>query len=79
MLHWLLQVPCLLPQVLCASHLCACCTVSVAGLVAAAGVLQATNATYAPYLFQPDKLFGEYDIGDKSIQCGRKADAFKWW
>lgn len=43
------------------------------------GVLQDTNATHAPYLFQPDKLHGEYDIGDKSIQCGRKADAFKWW
>jgi hypothetical protein len=52
-------------------------TVSGASLDAAAGVLQATNATYAPYLFQPDKLYGECDIGDKSIQCGRKADAFK--
>jgi hypothetical protein len=45
----------------------------------AAGILQSTNATHAPYLFQPDKLYGDYDLGDKSIQCGRKADAFKWW
>lgn len=33
----------------------------------------------ATYLFQEDKLFQEYDLGDKTIQCGRKPDAFKAW
>ena len=37
------------------------------------------NASNAAYLFQPDKNFVEYDLGDRSIQCGRKADAFKLW
>jgi len=43
------------------------------------GSLQAMNASNAAYLFQPDKNFVEYDLGDRSIQCGRKADAFKLW
>jgi glutamate decarboxylase len=41
--------------------------------------LKGVNATSASYLFQPDKLFTEYDIGDKTIQCGRKTDSFKLW
>uniref|UniRef100_A0A6B2L370 Glutamate decarboxylase n=1 Tax=Arcella intermedia TaxID=1963864 RepID=A0A6B2L370_9EUKA len=36
-------------------------------------------STKADYLFQQDKLYGEYDVGDKSLQCGRKTDAFKLW
>ena len=41
--------------------------------------LRAANAANAAYLFQPDKLHSECDVGDKSIQCGRKADGFKMW
>ena len=44
-----------------------------------ADVLRAANATNAAYLFQPDKLFVELDAGDKTIQCGRKADMLKLW
>ena len=44
-----------------------------------AGALRACNATSAAYLFQPDKLFADLDLGDKTIQCGRKADGFKLW
>lgn len=44
-----------------------------------AGILQQSNATNASYLFQPDRLNAEYDIGDKTIQCGRRGDAFKLW
>ncbi|KAK3246661.1 hypothetical protein CYMTET_43809 [Cymbomonas tetramitiformis] len=43
------------------------------------GALKECNATRAACLFQPDKLYGEYDMGDKTIQCGRRADAFKLW
>jgi len=39
----------------------------------------AANATRAAYLFQPDKLHGERDLGDRSLQCGRRADGFKLW
>jgi len=41
--------------------------------------LQAANATHAAYLFQPDKLNGDLDIGDKTIMCGRRGDAYKLW
>ena len=44
-----------------------------------AGLLRAANASGAAYLFQPDKLHGDADIGDKSLQCGRKSDALKLW
>lgn len=43
------------------------------------GVLKNANATNAAYLFQPDKLHGELDSGDKTIQCGRKTDMLKLW
>jgi len=43
------------------------------------GILAKTNGTQAAYLFQPDKLNTELDMGDKTIQCGRKADMFKLW
>jgi len=33
--------------------------------------LHECNGTSAEYLFQPDKLYTEYDVGDKTIQCGR--------
>ena len=31
------------------------------------------------YLFQPDKLNADRDLGDKSIQCGRNVDVLKLW
>jgi hypothetical protein len=37
------------------------------------------NGTAAAYLFQPDKENTEMDFGDKTIQCGRKVDTFKFW
>ena len=39
------------------------------------------HATYASYLFQTDKFYDAsyYDTGDKHIQCGRRADVFKFW
>lgn len=43
------------------------------------GMLKECNGTSASYLFQPDKLYSKYDVGDKTIQCGRKPDAYKLW
>ncbi|KAH8097609.1 hypothetical protein JL720_504 [Aureococcus anophagefferens] len=43
------------------------------------GALAGTNGAQASYLFQPDKENGDLDTGDKTIQCGRKPDAFKLW
>ena len=36
-------------------------------------------ATGADYLFQPDKLHGELDSGDRHFQCARRVDALKLW
>ena len=41
--------------------------------------LETSNGSKATYLFQPDKLNVEYDLGDKSLQCGRKTDSLKLW
>ena len=57
----------------------ACLTTSIFLLTGSVGQLEAVNATNAPYLFQPDKLYREYDCGDKTIQCGRKTDSLKLW
>ncbi|XP_045605307.1 cysteine sulfinic acid decarboxylase isoform X1 [Procambarus clarkii] len=44
------------------------------------GLLQKCNSARATYLFQQDKHYDvSYDTGDKSVQCGRKVDAFKLW
>jgi len=44
------------------------------------GLLKKCHSAYAEYLFQPDKFYDvSYDTGDKSIQCGRKNDVFKFW
>eukprot|EP01012_Entosiphon_sulcatum_P057747 TRINITY_DN815_c0_g1_i1.p1 TRINITY_DN815_c0_g1~~TRINITY_DN815_c0_g1_i1.p1 ORF type:complete len:534 (-),score=113.19 TRINITY_DN815_c0_g1_i1:1315-2916(-) len=43
------------------------------------GLLQECNACNASYLFQPDKVNAHLDIGDKTIQCGRRADSIKVW
>ncbi|KAI1885607.1 hypothetical protein AGOR_G00205570 [Albula goreensis] len=44
------------------------------------GLLQRCHSARASYLFQRDKFYDiSYDTGDKSIQCSRKPDAFKFW
>ncbi|CAL8337375.1 acidic amino acid decarboxylase GADL1 isoform X2 [Gadus morhua] len=44
------------------------------------GLLQRCHSACASYLFQKDKFYDiSCDTGDKSIQCGRKADAFRFW
>ncbi|XP_055541716.1 acidic amino acid decarboxylase GADL1 isoform X2 [Wyeomyia smithii] len=44
------------------------------------GLLHQCNSANADYLFQQDKFYDiSYDTGDKSVQCGRKVDAFKVW
>ncbi|XP_050533627.1 cysteine sulfinic acid decarboxylase [Daktulosphaira vitifoliae] len=43
-------------------------------------VLTDSNSSCAQYLFQKDKFYDtSYDTGDKHIQCGRRADVFKFW
>lgn len=43
-------------------------------------LLPQCNSTDAKYLFQQDKFYDvSYDTGNKSVQCGRKIDAFKLW
>merc|ERR1719242_3030606 len=42
--------------------------------------LNKCNKMEASYLFQADKHYDiSYDTGDKTIQCGRRPDAFKLW
>ena len=44
------------------------------------GLLHQCNSASATYLFQQDKFYDvSYDTGDKSVQGGRKVDAFKFW
>lgn len=44
------------------------------------GLLQRCHSAQASYLFQQDKFYDvSYDTGDKSVQCSRKPDAFKFW
>merc|ERR1712156_120358 len=43
-------------------------------------ILLQSNCATATYLFQQDKFYdASADSGDKSVQCGRKTDAFKIW
>ncbi|XP_037533250.1 acidic amino acid decarboxylase GADL1-like [Nematolebias whitei] len=43
-------------------------------------LLQRCHSAQATYLFQQDKFYDvNYDTGDKSIQCSRKPDVFKFW
>jgi glutamate/tyrosine decarboxylase-like PLP-dependent enzyme len=37
------------------------------------------NGAKAQYLFQKDKPFAQFDIGDRHIQCGRRNDVLKFW
>lgn len=49
-------------------------------LVNQKGLLHECNSSSANYLFQQDKFYDtSYDKGDKSLSCGRKVDAFKFW
>ncbi|XP_038044200.1 glutamate decarboxylase 1-like isoform X2 [Patiria miniata] len=44
------------------------------------GILEDCNSMRAPYLFQQDKHYDvSYDTGDKTMQCGRHVDVFKFW
>lgn len=44
------------------------------------GILSNCHSSNAAYLFQKDKFYDtKYDTGDKHIQCGRRADVFKFW
>lgn len=36
-------------------------------------------AGQADYLFQPDKLYADYDSGDRTFQCARRVDVLKLW
>ncbi|XP_036395449.1 acidic amino acid decarboxylase GADL1-like [Megalops cyprinoides] len=43
-------------------------------------LLQRCHSAHASYLFQKDKFYDvTYDTGDKTVQCSRKPDAFKFW
>lgn len=42
------------------------------------GALKASNSSSADYLFHESE-YSKYDIGDKTLSCGRKADGFKFW
>ncbi|XP_068143315.1 cysteine sulfinic acid decarboxylase [Drosophila tropicalis] len=43
-------------------------------------LLDRCNSVEASYLFQQDKFYDvSYDTGNKSVQCGRKIDALKFW
>jgi len=42
-------------------------------------LLAETFALHADYLFQPDKLYAEYDSGDRTFQCARRIDVLKLW
>ncbi|XP_076242356.1 cysteine sulfinic acid decarboxylase [Calliopsis andreniformis] len=49
-------------------------------LVKGKNLLHQTNCAGATYLFQQDKNYDvTWDTGDKSVQCGRKVDAAKFW
>ncbi|KAL6262929.1 hypothetical protein P5V15_005717 [Pogonomyrmex californicus] len=49
-------------------------------LVKGKNILHEVNSAKAGYLFQQDKFYDvSWDTGDKSVQCGRKVDAMKFW
>ena len=45
------------------------------------GLLAACNSAGAGYLFMKDKVAydASFDMGDKTIMCGRLSDALKFW
>jgi glutamate/tyrosine decarboxylase-like PLP-dependent enzyme len=49
-------------------------------LVRHPNIIKACHACNAAYLFQKDKFYdSSFDLGDKYLQCGRRADVFKFW
>ena len=43
-------------------------------------LLLEANSASASYLFQKDKFYDpKWDVGDKYLQCGRRADVLKFW
>ncbi|XP_018323073.1 cysteine sulfinic acid decarboxylase [Agrilus planipennis] len=43
-------------------------------------ILSDAHSANASYLFQKDKFYDtRFDTGDKHVQCGRRADVFKFW
>ncbi|EDW70480.2 uncharacterized protein Dvir_GJ13795, isoform A [Drosophila virilis] len=49
-------------------------------LTSESDLLARCNSIEVNYLFQQDKFYDiSYDTGNKSVQCGRKIDAFKFW
>jgi len=42
-------------------------------------ILQQTNSTKAGYLFDSRKIGANYDLGDATFSCSRRADAVKFW
>jgi glutamate/tyrosine decarboxylase-like PLP-dependent enzyme len=49
-------------------------------LVRHPNIIKACHACNAAYLFQKDKFYDvSFDFGDKYLQCGRRADVFKFW
>ena len=43
-------------------------------------ILLEANSASAVYLFQQDKFYDpKWDVGDKYLQCGRRADVLKFW
>ncbi|XP_030571121.1 cysteine sulfinic acid decarboxylase [Drosophila novamexicana] len=49
-------------------------------LTSESNLLARCNSIEVNYLFQQDKFYDvAYDTGNKSVQCGRKIDAFKFW
>nr|CAD7453908.1 unnamed protein product [Timema tahoe] len=49
-------------------------------LVRHSDLLESCHSRRASYLFQKDKFYDtSYDMGDKYLQCGRRADVFKFW
>lgn len=48
-------------------------------LVKVPTLLEECFAAHADYLFQSDKLNAEYDSGDRTFQCARRADVLKLW
>ncbi|XP_015517993.2 cysteine sulfinic acid decarboxylase [Neodiprion lecontei] len=44
------------------------------------GIFEAAHSRKASYLFQRDKFYlTNLDVGDKYMQCGRRADVIKFW
>lgn len=41
-------------------------------------ILKKTNTSGAEYLFHESE-YSQYDIGDKTLSCGRKGDGLKIW